>query len=233
MQELLGATYSDGRPLADELIINMILALTWAGHETTAAQVSWVLVQLLQDPAYLQALVAEIDRELAPEAPLTQAGLQQLLHQDWALKETERMRTITAMLLRVVKEPVTLGGYEIPAGWLLFLCPPLVHNDPALFGEPQRYDPYRFAPEGDDQAAGNLFGFGGGTHRCLGASFARNEMKVILTQLLRRYELALVDPDPQPDPDVVGAVPPAAPCLVRYQRRTPVRSAAAGAIEVA
>ena len=54
MQELLGATYSDGRPLADELIINMILALTWAGHETTAAQVSWVLVQLLQDPAYLR-----------------------------------------------------------------------------------------------------------------------------------------------------------------------------------
>ena len=115
-------------------------------------------------------------------------------------------------------------------GWLLFLCPPLVHNDPALFGEPQRYDPYRFAPEGDDQAAGNLFGFGGGTHRCLGASFARNEMKVILTQLLRRYELTLVNPDPQPDPDVVGAVPPTAPCLVRYRRRTrAVRRAVCGA----
>ena len=61
LQELLDATYSDGRPLDDELIINMILALTWAGHETTAAQVGWVLVQLLQNPNDVTLLEQELN----------------------------------------------------------------------------------------------------------------------------------------------------------------------------
>ncbi len=219
LQELINDTYSDGRPLDDELIINMILALTWAGHETTAAQVGWVLVQLLQHPEYT-ALVEQELADLMREVGVTsQTMVSEMEHLEMALKETERMRTITSLLMRVVKEPLTVGDYEIPAGWLAFICPPVTHYLPELYTNPEQYDPLRFSPERNEQQPFSLLGFGGGPHRCLGTSFAKNEMKVIVSLLMQRYHLELVNPDPQPDRSVVGAMPPEAPCMIRYRRR--------------
>ena len=220
LQELLEAKYTDGRPLDDTLIINMILALTWAGHETTAAQVCWVLVQLLQNPSYLKLVESELQMLLDPDEPLNKATVQKMEYLDMALKESERMLTITSLLMRVVKKPVTIGEYTIPEGWLAFICPPITHRLERIYTEPDKYDPLRFSPERDEYAPFTLLGFGGGPHRCLGSSFARNEMKVILSLLVKEYELELIDPEPVPDPDAIGAIPPKPPCLVRYRRRS-------------
>ena len=65
---------------------------------------------------------------------------------DMALKETERMRTITSLLMRVVKEPITVGEYKIPEGWLAFICPPVTHRLPEIYSNPDTYDPLRFSP---------------------------------------------------------------------------------------
>jgi sterol 14-demethylase len=177
-----------------------------------------VLVQLLQHPDYLKRVVGELD-DLLPVAGLAdQAILGEMTHLELAIKETERLRTITQLLLRVVKKPFTANGYEIPAGWLAFICPPITHRLPELYDNPDSYDPLRHSADHGEPTA-QLFGFGGGPHRCLGINFAKYEMKAIIGLLLRRYEIELVDPDPQPDPDVIGAVPPVTPTLVRYRRR--------------
>ena len=153
------------------------------------------------------------------EGDVSQAMVGEMEYLDMALKETERMRTITSLLMRVIKEPITIGEYDIPKGWLAFICPPVTHRLPEIYSNPDSYDPLRFSPERNEQQPYGLLGFGGGPHRCLGTSFAKSEMKVIVSLLMQRYHLALVDPDPQPDTDVVGAQPPQAPCIVRYRRR--------------
>jgi len=220
LQVLIDARYPDGKPLPDNIIINLILLLVWAGHETTAGHISWGLLQMLQHPEYLSTVVAEQDAVLGADPNLTMDKVRKLKRIEWALKESERTQPVASALLRAVKEPFDLGGYHIPAGWMTSASPAVTHSLPDLFRDPERWDPERFAAgRAEDKQAYSLIGFGGGTHRCLGLSFAYLEMKVVLTILLQRYELELLDRDILP---VSGTQTkwPKSPARVRYRRRT-------------
>ncbi len=99
---------------------------------------------------------------------------------------------------------------------MILTSPSVAHRMPAEYPDPDRYRPDRYLD--NPRAAQNLIGFGGGTHRCLGVHFAYLEMKVVLTLLLRRYHLELVDLDPQPVPGTKTKWP-RSPCRVRYRLR--------------
>jgi sterol 14-demethylase len=218
-QDFLGAKLSDGAPLSDRLIIAIMLSLIFAGHETTSAQGSWALIQLLQHPEYLRRVRAEVDGVLSAAPGVDLTVLRELKHLAWALKETERMQPSADILLRYTAEPYEVGGYYVPKGWLTMISPRVSHRLPQVFPEPDHYDPLRFAPgrEEDGQHRYALAGFGGGTHRCTGMSFAYNEMTVILALLLQRYELELLTPDPKPVREMRASRP--SPCRIRYRRR--------------
>jgi sterol 14-demethylase len=102
------------------------------------------------------------------------------------------------------------------------------HRIGAVFANPDRYDPERFAPgrAEDRKARFALITFGGGKHGCLGMTFAYLQIKAIWSILLRRFELELIDCRPEPNYStfVVG---PKQPCRIRYQRRRLVHSALA------
>ncbi|MDH2429199.1 cytochrome P450 [Sphaerisporangium sp. TRM90804] len=216
---LVGGRYSDGTPVSDEEVIGLLLSLVFAAYETTAAQLAWSLVLLLQHPDQLKLVVEEADG--APEEP-TPGSLHAMRRLHWNLREAERLRPITTMLWRYTEKPYTVGGYTVPAGWFTVLCPPITHRSPEVFDSPGEYDPDRFSPARDPggRAAATLINLGGGQHRCLGARFAESEMKVVLSMLLRSYRLSLVEPDPPPSKKM-GISRPASPCLIAYQRRGP------------
>lgn len=219
LQVLVEARYPDGSAVPDSTIINLILLLVWAGHETTAGHISWGLIQLLQHPQYLATVRAEQEALLGAAGPLTMEKVRALKRIEWALKESERTRPVAYVLMRAARQPFELGGYQIPAGWLVATCAAVTHQLPDVFRNPERWDPERFSPaRGEDKQGYSLIGFGGGAHRCLGVHFAYLEMKVVLTLLLQHYELELVDRDPQP---VRGPVTkwPASPARIRYRRR--------------
>jgi sterol 14-demethylase len=220
LQVLIESRYSNGDPLPDHLIINMILGLIFAGHETTLGHGSWALVQLLQHPDYLARVLEEQEAILDARTQLDLDTLVRLQRMDWALKETERMRPVAQLLMRYTKIPYDVGGYRIPQGWLTLVPPALSHRLPDVFREPDCYDPDRFSRDRaeDRKAAYSLIGFGGGKHKCVGMRFAFTEMKVILSLLLQRYRLELVNPDPRP---IAGPTSnrPESPCFVRYQER--------------
>jgi sterol 14-demethylase len=220
LQSFLEVTYSDGTPLPEETIVDLILLMVFAAYETTSAQASWALIQLLQHPRYL-ALVLEEQKIMLSNEDVNLNTLHRLNRLTWAVKESERMWPVTTMLMRYVAKSYELGGYHIPQGWLTVICPAISHRFPEVFPNPDVYDPERFSPERaeDRQSSFNLVNFGGGLHKCLGLRFARNEIKVILSLLLQRYTLELVDPDPQPDYST-GLTRPRSPCLVRYRRST-------------
>lgn len=198
LQDFVNAKYKDGRPFPDDLIVSLILALVFAGHETTAGQGSWALILLLQNPEYLFKLRAELDEHFPPGTPFTHQVLRNLPHLDWALKETERLRPSADIIFRYNLEGYEIGDYYVPKDWLTMLVPRVAHLNREIFTAVDQYDPMRFSPErAEDKVADyTLIGFGGGRHRCAGYNFAMNEMAAFVALVLQRYELTLLDKTP-------------------------------------
>jgi cytochrome P450 len=101
---------------------------------------------------------------------------------------TLRLRPPLPLLSRRVMRPFPVAGHELPVGVTAGPCPWLVHRDPALHPDPEAFRPERFLDRPPDPAT--WLPFGGEPRRCLGASFATLEMKVVLGEVLRRVRLA-------------------------------------------
>jgi sterol 14alpha-demethylase len=216
LQTLAEATYADGTPVPDAVLVNMILMLTWAGHETTAGHVSWALVDLLRHPEHLERVRAEVDDE-----PVDLASLRRWEHLDDCLHETERLHPVAHVLARQAVETFELDGWVIPAGTMVIASPSVTHRLPEEHHRPEEFRPQRFSEghEGKLERQ-SLIGFGGGLHRCLGVHFAHLEMKVILARLLQHYDFELIDTDPRPVPGMHTKWPNS-PCRVGYRKRVP------------
>ncbi len=228
LQDFVNARYTDtDEPVEDELLLNMMLGLMFAGHETTAGQAAWNVILLLQHPEYLELVQEEIDR-LAPYGqPVDGKLLHALTHMGYAVTETERLRPSADMLMRDVDEEIEVGGYRIPVGWKVQLATELAHRLPELFDEPDYYDPLRFAPGREEDKADRfaLVGFGGGMHKCTGMNFANNEISVITTLLLQQFDLELVTRKPHVARST-GANRPS-PTIIRYRRKPQLELAVA------
>ncbi|XWX04494.1 cytochrome P450 [Aggregatilineales bacterium SYSU G02658] len=219
LNELIHARYDDGEPVSDDDIIHLIMALMFAGHETTWGQAVWTVAELLRHPQYLVKVQAEIDAHLPRDRALTYRDFANLPHLEWAVYETTRLHPSADIIMRYVEEDVEVGGYRIPAGWVVMLSNELNQLDEQVFTQPDVYDPLRFSPERAEDKAHrhSISGFGGGVHKCTGMNFANLEMSLIAAMLLRDYELTLLTPNPQVT-YALGAVRPEA-VRVAYRRR--------------
>jgi cytochrome P450 family 135 len=179
---LLQARHEDGSPMTDEELRDQLMTLLVAGHETTASSLAWAVERLVRNPRVLERLRDEIA-----------SGDDEYV--DAVCKETLRLRPILALVLRRLTEPMEIGGRLLPAGVNLAPCIYLVHRRPDVYPEPYAFRPERFI----EQPAGTYtwIPFGGGVRRCLGASFALLEMRVVLRELVRRLELRAADSPPE------------------------------------
>jgi cytochrome P450 len=159
-----------------------------AGHETTATSLAWVFYQILRHPGVLARLRDELHAVLG-DGPMEPEHVGRLEYLDAVLKETQRLTPVIGMTGRTLRAPARIGGRELPAG--VVVCPAiyLVHRRSDLWPEPERFRPERFL--GARPNPFHFFPFGGGVRRCLGAAFATYEMKVVLTEVLRRADLRI------------------------------------------
>ncbi len=220
-QGMVESKYPDGTPIPDELIRHMIMLLVWAGHETTAGQVSWALADILQNRDFEEVLRGELKATIG-DSDGRDMGWEQAIamtKMDLALRETERLHPVAFILSRKANEDIQRDGYTIPKGDFVLLAPSVTHRMSETWVEPDRYNPERFNAENPDAQieSNSLVGFGGGMHRCAGVNFARMEMKVILAILLQHYEMELID-EVKPIAGA-GTYWPAQPCRVRYKKR--------------
>ncbi|MBX3064888.1 MAG: cytochrome P450 [Anaerolineae bacterium] len=220
LQVYATATYKDGRPVEDEVIIGIITALMFAGHETTVGQTAWTILELLRHPAYLAHLYSEV-AQVMPYAgkPVDASTLMQLNYVRWAVDETTRLHPSADMIMREADSEIEIGNYRIPAGWLVLLSSTLAQQLPETFRDPERFDPLRFAPDRaeDKQHRFTITGFGGGVHKCAGMNFANNEMAIITAKLFQQYELELLSNDVQITYTEGASRPKNA--IVRYRRK--------------
>ncbi len=171
---LLIAAQDEEAPFTDEELRDQLITLLIAGQETTATALAWCFERLVHNPDVL----ARVQRELAGH------NAEQYL--DAVVNETLRVRPVADSAARILAAPFALGGYSLPAG--TFVTASIIgvqHSD--AFADPAQFRPQRFL----DQAAApyTLIPFGGGTHRCIGATFATMEMKTILRVTLERVQL--------------------------------------------
>jgi sterol 14-demethylase len=231
LQEMLTTRTKDGRELTIEEAINWVIGLMFAGHETTFGHGSWLLIQMLQNPWYLELAQQEIHEKLPYGTPFSIEHIVGLEHLQWAIDETERMRPVAPTLFRYVQDALEVDDYVIPAGWWVMLDTLHAHHLEEHFHDPEHYNPLRFSPaHNEGKGRFKLTGFGGGVHTCTGKNFAHYEMKVIVSLLLQQFELTLLTPDPQPVQGK-GAIGPS-DTILRYKRkklvkRSPVESGAA------
>ena len=180
---LLQARDEEGNAMTDSELRDELMTLLVAGHETTATSLAWAFDLLLHNPDKLARLRTEVEN----------GGDGDYL--DAVIKETLRIRPVVPGVVRKLKEPFELRGYEIPVGTRVAPNIYLTHRNPAVFPEPDRFRPERFLDEPADTYS--WIPFGGGIRRCLGASFALFEMKVVIPTILRRVELETAAPAPE------------------------------------
>jgi cytochrome P450 len=176
---LLEARHEDGSPMSDRELRDELMTLLVAGHETTATSLSWAFERLTREPAVLDRLVEEIDSH--DEAYLT-ATIQETLRRRPVLPNTAP---------RLVKQPIEVGGWRYEPGVCLVANAYLVHHDPEIYEDPYAFRPERFL--GQSPGTYTWIPFGGGRRRCLGASFAMLEMKVVLRGVLGAYRVGAVE----------------------------------------
>jgi len=203
MSMLLLATdeQAGARSLSDVEVRDNCVTILVAGHDTTAAGLTWLGWFLASRPETAERVRAEIDAVLG-DRPATYADLAKLPFLDQTVKESLRHRPPTiAIFSRQVSERVEIGGYWLPKGALVHVMSYNVHHDERWFDAPETFDPDRFSPERVGRIPPNAyFPFGIGPRACIGNSFARMEMMLVAVALLQRFTLAAAPRQVEPKP---------------------------------
>ncbi|MEA2352097.1 MAG: cytochrome family [Thermoleophilaceae bacterium] len=182
---LLLARDEDGEPMTDQEIRDELVTLLVAGHETTATALAWTFDLLLHD-----------ERALAKLRDSLEGGDEDYL--DAVAKESLRVRPVIAGIGRKVRgESFQLGDHTIPPGVEINPSIAMVHARADRYPHPREFRPERFLGESTPDTY-TWIPFGGGVRRCIGASFALFEMRVVIRRVLERAALVAMEPEHDP-----------------------------------
>ena len=185
-----------GLPMSDGELIDEILTLIVAGHETTASGLNWTWYLLSQHPEAEARLHAELDAAAELPAP-SLVQVEALAYTQQVINEALRLYPPGWVLSRRTIEADVLGGYPVPARTNVLLPLYLVHRHPRFWKDPEVFWPERFAPEHEAERPRFAYmPFAAGPRHCIGETLALFEMFVHLYKVARRYRLRYVADKP-------------------------------------
>jgi cytochrome P450 len=184
------------RQLRDE-----VMTFFLAGHETTAVTLAWTWYLLAQHPEIAAGLEADVADVLGGRPPALE-DLARLPRLRMVIEEAMRLYPPVWGIGRQAIADDVVGGYRLPAGTIVNLSPYVTHRHRDVWGDPERFDPGRFAPDAvTARPRFAYFPFSGGPRQCIGESFALIEAQLIAAMVLQRYRLGLT-PGQQVEPEV-------------------------------
>jgi enediyne biosynthesis protein E7 len=181
--------------MSDKELIDEVLTLIVAGHETTAAALTWTWYLISRHPETAANLEAEADRTTSDLLGLDAAESLSFTHQ--VLQEALRLYPPGWLFTRRTLEPDELGGFTVDARTDVFISPYTLHRHPAFWSSPEEFQPQRFA--GVDAKERHRFAyipFSVGPRHCIGENMAMFEMLVHVNRMVRRFRLRRVDDSP-------------------------------------
>lgn len=188
----------EGAGMSQRELLDEIMSLIVAGHETTAAVLNATWYLLSQHPEEEARLHAEVDT-VGELTNVSFAALDRLTFTRHALLEALRLYPPVWVLTRRCTHADKLAGFEAPAGADVFMSPYLVQRDPKYWDDPNAFCPERFADDEADDASPHRFSFipfAAGPRHCVGETFAMYEMIVHMYFAARRFKLSLPNPKP-------------------------------------
>jgi cytochrome P450 family 135 len=213
---LLRARREDGSAMTRDELRDELMTVIAAGHETTATGLSWFFERVLRHPEVEERLRAEIDSGDGDE------------YLDATVREVLRVRPVILDVVRRVKRPTTIGGWELPADTDVVAGVALVQRRPEIYPEPLAFRPERWLDADRASTQYAWIPFGGGVRRCIGAAFAQLELKVMARTILEGARLSVPDPrDEPPRAAHVSSIPAGGARVVLQERLAADRRRAA------
>nr|WP_281427750.1 cytochrome P450 [Methylogaea oryzae] len=191
LSRLMEARAEDGAGFSDDALVDNLITNLVAGHEPSVLTLTWAFAWLGRHPQAAARLQEEIDG-LGSDDDF--AAIQALPYLDAVVKECLRLYPAVPEVMRMLSVPFELCGYALPAGINVAACAALLHMDPALYPDPERFYPERFLERTFNGF--EFIPFGGGERICVGNQYSVFEIKIILAVLLRRGRFSLLDTRP-------------------------------------
>ncbi|CAJ1501113.1 cytochrome P450 [[Mycobacterium] kokjensenii] len=194
----------DGNTFTDEDIVNHMIFLMMAAHDTTTSTVTTMIYHLAAHPEWQERAREESER--LGDGLLDIESLEKLETLDLVMDESLRLVTPLPFNMRQAVRDTDLLGHFVPAGTNIVTWPGMNHWLPELYTNPRQFDPERFLePRSEHKQHRYAWApFGGGAHKCIGMVFGRLEIKTVLHRLLRQYRIELAHPGYQPRWDYAG-----------------------------
>jgi len=182
LSALIQARFEDGEGMTDSELRDQLMTLLLAGHETTATALAWTFDLLLRHEATMERLRGSLED-----------GAEDYLRA--TIAESLRLRPVIPLAGRRLAKDLDVEGFTLPAGTDVSPAIWLTHTRADIYPEPFAFRPERFLDEAPDTYA--WIPYGGGIRRCLGASFAEFEMRIVLREVLTRCELQKAKQGPE------------------------------------
>jgi cytochrome P450 len=185
-----------GEGMSVREIVDEINTLIIAGHETSSGTLNWAWYLIARHPEVEAQLLAELKAGIQ-DSDLQIGEVMKLNYMRQMLLETLRLYPPVWLYTRRAIADDQLGDYAVPAGSHIYLSPYLLHRQPDLWPDPERFDPSRFTAVNADQRHRNAYiPFSAGARRCIGEHFAFVEMQMLLATMLREFRLRHVPDKP-------------------------------------
>lgn len=194
----------DGNGFTDEDIVNHMIFVMMAAHDTSTSTLSTMAYYLAAHQEWQDRARDESDR--LGDAPLDIEALDKLETLDLVMNESLRLVTPLPLNVRQTVRDTELLGHYLPAGTNVVTWPSMNHKLSELWPDPEAFEPDRFAePRNEHKAHRYAFApFGGGSHKCIGMVFGQLEVKTVMHRLLRHYRIELIRPDYEAEWDYGG-----------------------------
>ncbi|XP_071694007.1 cholesterol 22-monohydroxylase CYP90B51 [Rutidosis leptorrhynchoides] len=198
--DLLGWVLKNSN-LSKEQILDLVLSLLFAGHETSSVSIALAIYFLEACPTAVRQLRQEHEeivkaKKQSGEKDLSWNDYKKMEFTQCVINETLRFGNVVRFLHRKAIKDVRYKGYDIPCGWKVLPVIAAVHLDPTFFDQPHIFDPWRWQNGSATSTSGNNFmPFGGGPRLCTGSELAKLEMAIFIHHLVLKYHWELVDSD--------------------------------------
>lgn len=192
LDALMNATDKSGHPMSDKELIDEVMTMIIAGHETSAGTLNWVWYELSRHPEAEQRLFQEVTRVIDNDS-INMDEVTSLTYARQVINEALRLYPPVWLFTRKALHDDIIADYFIPAGTDIFLSPFFTQRDPKLWEDPDRFDPTRFDNNGKNLKHKYAFlPFSAGSRRCIGEYFSYIEMQTHLAILVNRFILSTV-----------------------------------------
>ncbi len=188
---LVFAKDEQGNSMSDRELRDQSMTLFFAGHETTAISLVWMLYLMSRHPDVVAKMRDELDA-LVGDRSLCVDDLAKLPYLEMVVKESMRILPAVWSFMKETIEDVELGDYRVPKGSTIFISPYVTQHNPLYFPEPEEFRPERFSKENEKALPkGAYVPFSAGQRICLGKMFALMESKLILGTMVKEVDFVL------------------------------------------